>query len=112
MNKLMISAAAIIVVAAFTVPASADHIGGGPIHNTDGKCWREMNGHDARYGVWMECPKKASVNDSTCHLGQLAWEKLHIGQQYFDFCGPNAKAGAAGSTTGTAVKPKPPVATR
>jgi hypothetical protein len=77
MMKLMISAAAVIAVAAFTVPASADLIGGGPRVNTEGKCWKDNGGpRDARYGIWTACPKAASVNDSTCHLGQLAWEKL------------------------------------
>jgi hypothetical protein len=41
MMKLMISAAALIAVAAFTVPASADLIGGGPRVNAEGKCWKD-----------------------------------------------------------------------
>jgi hypothetical protein len=120
MMKLMISAAAVIAVAAFTVPASADMIHGAPIKNADGKCWREMNGHDARYGVWQDCPKKASVGDSTCHLGQLAWEKLHYGLQYFDNCAGLDASGkplggaapAAAAKLGAAAKPRTSAASR
>ena len=112
MMKLMISAAALIAVAAFTVPASADLIGGGPRVNAEGKCWKDNGGpRDARYGIWTTCPKAASVGDSTCHLGQLAWEKLHVGMQYFDNCaqGANTKEGA--KPTGAAAK-KPAAVSR
>jgi hypothetical protein len=87
MMKLTISAAALIAVAAFvTVPASADYIGGG-VRVQNGKCWKDLAGpRDGRYGVWTECPKAASVGDSTCKLGQLAWEKIHVGFLYFDIC--------------------------
>ena len=52
MMKLTISAAALIAAAAFfTVPASADHIGGGAIHSADGKCWKDSSGpRDGRFG--------------------------------------------------------------
>jgi hypothetical protein len=86
MKKLMISAAAVIAVAAFTVPASADHIGGAPIKK-DGKCWKDTGGgRDSRYGTWIDCPKVAAGGASDCSLGQLAWEKQHTGQQFFDHC--------------------------
>jgi hypothetical protein len=116
MMKLTISAAAVIAVAAFvTVPASADHIGGGPIKQ-NGKCWKDTSGHDARYGSWQECPKPVSVNDSTCQtMHQLEWEKAHVGFYYFDVCGPNAgKANAAAKpAAGVAAKPRTaPTATR
>jgi hypothetical protein len=87
MKKFMISAAALIAVAAFvTVPASADYVGGGP-RVQNGKCWLDLAGpRDGRYGVWRDCPKGAAASDSTCKLGQLAWEKIHVGFLYFDIC--------------------------
>jgi hypothetical protein len=111
MMKLMISAAAVMAVAAFTVPASADYVGGGPRMNTEGKCWKDLGGpRDGRYGLWTACPKAAAVNDSTCQtMGQLEWEKAHIGFQYFDVCGANAKA-AKGPAA--AAKPRTPGASR
>jgi hypothetical protein len=94
MMKLMISSAALIAAAAFvTVPASADYIGGSPRVNAQGKCWLDTGGlRDARYGVWQECPKKpakasaGTADSSDCGLGQLAWEKQHIGLGFFDYC--------------------------
>jgi hypothetical protein len=87
MMKLIISAAAVVAMAAFVaVPASADYIGGG-LRVQNGKCWKDLAGpRDGRYGVWTDCPKSASVADSTCKLGQLAWEKTHVGFLYFDVC--------------------------
>jgi len=97
MMKLTISAAALLAAALITIPANADHIGGGPIHNADGKCWKDSSGpHDARYGYWQDCPKKTAGAVATdCAIGQLAWEKQHAGLQYFDHCrrGPAASAG-------------------
>jgi hypothetical protein len=115
MTKLMISAAALIAVAAFTVPASADLIGGGPRVNAEGKCWKDASGHDARYGIWTTCPKAASVNDSTCQtMGQLAWEKAHVGFYYFDVCGANAKGGkgASGASPASTTGKRPPAVSR
>jgi hypothetical protein len=86
MVNLTISAAALIAVAAISVPASADYLGGGA-RVQNGKCWKDLGGpRDARYGVWSDCPKAASAGDSTCHLGQLEWEKIHVGFLYFDVC--------------------------
>jgi hypothetical protein len=121
MMKLTISAAALIAVAAFvTVPASADYIGGGPRVNAAGKCWKDLGGpRDARYGVWSDCPKSASVGDSTCKLGQLAWEKTHVGFLYFDVCKgfdadgkPIGGASAGAAPTHAAARPKTPAASR
>jgi hypothetical protein len=98
MMKLTICAAALIAVAAFvTIPASAEYIGGGPRVNTEGKCWKDTGGlRDGRYGTWVECPKKASIADSTCQtMNQLQWEKAHVGFQYFDVCVKGAGAVAA-----------------
>jgi hypothetical protein len=110
MLKFTMSAVGVIAIAACAaiVPASADYMGAAPIHNAQGKCWKDTGGpRDARYGFWTDCPKAASVSDSTCHLGQLAWEKLHVGMQYFDICpqGANTKEGAA-KPSGAAAKPK------
>jgi|SRR5580704_13565386 hypothetical protein len=105
MMKLTISAATLIAVAAFSVPANADYVGGGP-RVQNGKCWKDLAGpRDGRYGVWTECPKAASAGDSTCHLGQLEWEKLHVGLLYFDVCkGLTAEGKPIGgaATTGAA----------
>jgi hypothetical protein len=116
MMKLTISAAALIAAAAFvTVPASADLIGGGP-RVQNGKCWKDASGHDARYGTWTECPKAASIKDSTCQtMNQLAWEKAHVGFYYFDVCGANARGehpGATPTSTTGAAKPRTPAASR
>jgi hypothetical protein len=88
MMKFIIPTAAVIAVAAFvTVPAGADYIGGGPRVSKEGKCWFDTAGpRDARYGTWRDCPKGASQGDSTCKLGQLEWEKIHVGFVYFDIC--------------------------
>jgi len=93
MMKLTISAAALIAVAAFvTVPASAEYIGGGPIKSKDGKCWKATGGgRDGTFGTWVDCAKAASGGTS-CESGQLAWEKSHIGQNYFDHCVRNGNA--------------------
>jgi hypothetical protein len=105
MIKLTISAAVLLATVAFVpAPASAEHIGGGP-RVQNGKCWVDHGGgHDARFGDWENCPKKASAGDSTCHLGQLAWEKLHVGQLYFDNCAGLGADGKplGGATTGAA----------
>jgi hypothetical protein len=114
MLKFIISAAALIAVAAFvTVPASAEYVGGGPRVNAEGKCWKDTNGglRDGRYGTWVECPKTASAKDSTCQtMNQLEWEKAHFGFQYFDVCGGNAKGahGAAGAVSASATGKKLP----
>jgi len=88
--KLRILAAALIAAPAFVaVPASADYIGAGPNRNSDGKCWKDTGGpRDGRYGFWTDCPKKtaAATASAECAVGQLAWEKQHVGLQYFDFC--------------------------
>ena len=90
MMKLTISAAALIAVAAFvTVPASAENLGGGPIKQ-NGKCWKGYGAHDASFGAWVECPNFAL----DCDKGQLAFEKLHKGHEFFDSCG-RGKAAAA-----------------
>jgi hypothetical protein len=121
MMKLTISAAALIAAAAFiTVPANADYVGGGPRVNAEGKCWKDLAGpRDGRYGVWTDCPKAASVGDSTCHLGQLAWEKLHVGLLYFDNCRgldasgkPIGGASAGAAPTHAAARPRTPSASR
>ena len=117
MMKLMISAAAVIAVAAFTVPASADYVGGGPRTNAEGKCWKDLGGpRDGRYGLWTKCPKAAAIADSTCQtMGQLAWEKAHVGFQYFDVCGANAKAAKGAEGAGRPAGPtgkKPATAAR
>jgi hypothetical protein len=88
MLKFTMSAAGIVAVVACAtiVPASADYVGGGP-RVQNGKCWKDLAGpRDGRYGLWTDCPKSASVSDSTCKLGQLAWEKIHVGFLYFDVC--------------------------
>jgi hypothetical protein len=105
MMKLIISAAAVTAIVGFvTVPASAEYIGGGPRVNGEGKCWKDTGGlRDARYGTWVECPKQATVADSTCRLGQLQWEKLHVGMQYFDVCGHDG----GGKPTTVAARPAP-----
>jgi hypothetical protein len=97
MMKLTMSAAALIAVAAFvTLPASADHLGGGARVNAEG--WKDNGGaRDARFGVWVECPKAAS--GVGCDAGQLAWEKAHVGLAYFDNCARN------GAATGASAKP-------
>ena len=106
MKKLMVSAAAVIAVAAFTVPASAENLGGGP-RVQNGKCWIDHGGHDARFGTWGACPRAASVGDSTCHLGQLAWEKTHVGFYYFDVCKGLDASGKpiGGAPAGAAAQP-------
>ena len=82
MMKLTISAAALIAVAAFvTVPASADYLGAGPLHQ-NGKCWKGNTGRDATFGTWVDCP---NFKDD-CSKGQLAFEKLHKGHEFFDEC--------------------------
>jgi hypothetical protein len=109
MMKLMISAAALIAVAAFTVPGSADYVGGGPRVSKDGKCWKDLGGpRDGRYGVWSDCPKAASVGDSTCKLGQLEWEKIHVGFLYFDVCKGLDASGKpiGGAPSAAAAKPR------
>jgi len=56
MMKLTISAAALIAVVAFvTIPASADYLGAGPLHQ-NGKCWKGNTGRDATFGTWVDCP--------------------------------------------------------
>jgi len=97
MKKPVFIFAGLVSIGAFIiVPASADYIGGGSIHQ-NGKCWKDTGGgRDARYGVWIECPKTAG-NNADCGVGQLAWEKEHVGQQYFDHC---ARGGAANSGKG------------
>jgi len=102
MMKLTISAAALIAVAAFvTVPASADYIGSGPIKQ-NGKCWRSFSGHEGTFGAWIECPSEASGAGVPCSAGQLAWEKAHVGQGFFDHCGRGGSANAKASANGAA----------
>jgi len=109
MMKLTISAAALIAIAAFvTVPASAEFLGGGPIKNSDGKCWKTNSGREASFGTWVDCAKAASGGVG-CEAGQLAWEKQHVGQQYFDHC---ARNGNASSGRGTASAGAPQRASR
>jgi len=104
MKKLMISAAAVIAVAAFAAPAGADYIGAAPIHQ-NGKCWKDTGGsRDGRYGTWVECPKAAAAGSSDCALGQLVWEKQHTGHSYFDICPQGAATKSA--TASAAAKPK------
>ena len=81
--KLAIAAAALIAAAAFfTAPAGADYIGAGPLHQ-NGKCWKDTGGsRDSRYGTWIDCP---NFKDD-CSKGQLAFEKLHKGHEFFDEC--------------------------
>jgi hypothetical protein len=108
MMKLTISAAALIAVAAFvTVPASAEHLGGGPIKQ-NGKCWKGNTGRDATFGTWVDCAQAASGGVG-CEAGQLAWEKSHVGQQFFDHC---ARNGNANSSRGTAPAGAPQRASR
>jgi hypothetical protein len=92
MLKITMSTAGVIALAAWAaiVPANADHLGGGPIHNPEGKCWKQIGElRDARYGFWADCPKRAAANaaaSNECSIGQLAWEKAHVGLLYFDYC--------------------------
>ena len=100
MMKLTIPAAALIAAAAFVaVPANADFLGGGPIKSKDGKCWKAMGApRDGTFGTWIECPKAAAGGASDCSLGQLAWEKKYIGQQFFDHCARGGAAAAANAS--------------
>ena len=95
MMKLTVSAAALIAVAAFvTVPASAEFLGGGAIKNAEGKCWKSNSGREASFGTWVDCAKAAS-GGASCDAGQLAWEKSHVGQSFFDHCVRNGNASGA-----------------
>jgi hypothetical protein len=55
-------AAATVAIAAFisAAPASADWIQGGPIKQ-NGQCWKNHQGNEQRFGVWIACPKPASA---------------------------------------------------
>jgi len=101
MMKLTVCAAALIAVAAFvTVPAGADYIGSGPIKQ-NGKCWRSFDSSRG-FGAWIECPSAASGAGVPCSAGQLAWEKAHTGQGFFDHCGRNGSANANASPNAAA----------
>ena len=88
MLKVIIFGAALIAVPVFvSVPASADHLGGGPLRSENGKCWGDNTGSkDSRFGYWHECPQKSAGGGSDCGIGHQAWEKAHIGMSFYDFC--------------------------
>ena len=104
MLKVIIFGAALIAVPVFvSIPASADHLGGGPLRSANGKCWGDNTGsRDARFGYWHECPQKAAGGASDCGIGHQAWEKAHTGMSFYDFCnkgdaaGPKSQGDAAG----------------
>jgi hypothetical protein len=59
-------AAAIIASAALisSAPASAENIGGGPVHQ-NGKCWHgrhHSSASEASFGYWESCAEKASMS--------------------------------------------------
>ena len=97
MLKVIIFGAALMAVPVFvSIPASADHLGGGPLRSASGKCWGDNTGsRDARFGYWHECPQKAASGSSDCSLGHQAWEKAHVGHSFYDFCG-GGQGNAAG----------------
>jgi hypothetical protein len=65
MRKFTISAAAITTFAALvgTVPALADHNGGGPTRNASNQCFNYSTGSskDGTFGYWGACPQTASA---------------------------------------------------
>ena len=97
MLKVIIFGAALIAVPVFvSIPASADHLGGGPLRSENGKCWGDNTGSkDSRFGYWHECPQKAAGGGSDCGIGHQAWEKAHVGHSFYDFCG-GGQGNAAG----------------
>jgi hypothetical protein len=97
MLKVIIFGAALIAVPVFvSIPASADHLGGGPLRSENGKCWGDNTGsRDSRFGYWHECPQKAAGGGSDCGIGHQAWEKAHVGHSFYDFCG-GGQGNAAG----------------
>ena len=105
MLKVIIFGAALIAVpVVVSIPASAEHLGGGPLRSGDGKCWADnfSGSRDARFGYWHECPQKAAGGASDCGIGHQAWEKAHNGMSFYDFCkqgdaaGPKSQGDAAG----------------
>lgn len=77
--------AAVIAAAACTIPAGADHLGGGPIVQ-NGKCWKDAGGgRDGRFGVWRDCAER-TANAAEC-ADQLKWTQTHVGYNYYDVCG-------------------------
>jgi hypothetical protein len=102
MLKVIIFSAALMAVPVFvSIPASADHLGGGPLRSASGKCWGDNTGsRDARFGYWHECPQKAASGSSDCSLGHQAWEKAHVGHSFYDFCGSGPGAKSADSAAG------------
>jgi hypothetical protein len=97
MLKVIIFGAALIAVPVFvSIPASADHLGGGPLRSENGKCWGDNTGSkDSRFGYWHECPQKSAGGGSDCGIGHQAWEKAHVGHSFYDFCG-GGQGNAAG----------------
>src|SRR5580704_16852842 len=108
MLKVIIFGAALIAVPVFvSVPASADHLGGGPLRSENGKCWGDNTGSkDSRFGYWHECPQKAAGGGSDCGIGHQAWEKAHVGHSFYDFCGSGGSNAAAPKSQGNAAGPK------
>ena len=107
MLKVIIFGAALIAVPVFvSIPASADHLGGGPLRSGDGKCWADnfSGSRDGRFGYWHECPQKAAGGASDCGIGHQAWEKAHIGMSFYDFCNKGDAAGL--KSQGNAAGPK------
>jgi hypothetical protein len=61
MRQLTIAAATIAITALIsTAPVSADWIAGGPIKQ-NGQCWKNHQGNEQRFGVWVACPQPAAA---------------------------------------------------
>jgi hypothetical protein len=63
MRQFKIAAATIAFIGLISAaPASADHIGGGPIKQ-NGQCWRPSKGLgvDGTFGHWRACAEVASL---------------------------------------------------
>ena len=111
MLKVIIFGAALMAVPVFvSIPASADHLGGGPLRSENGKCWGDNTGsRDSRFGYWHECPQKAAGGSaSDCGIGHQTWEKAHIGMSFYDFCNKSGTAGlkSQGNAFASTASPK------